>query len=128
MASGSSSGWFIAAAPAGRAAASARSLAGQRLPAQGHPLAGGRSRRSVAVHGRRVLLRGPHVYGRHGVLLLVPANAAAQPRTLIKLLRRRPNPGAVDVLPALEAGGEDAVGVLEGCLEHVMEVLDLLST
>ena len=44
------------------------------------------------------------------------------------LVQRRREVGALaDVLPALEAGGEEAVVVVGGCLEHAMEVLDTLS-
>ena len=44
------------------------------------------------------------------------------------LVQRRREVGALaDVLPALEAGGEEAVVVVGGCLEHAMEVLDSLS-
>eukprot|EP01051_Picozoa_sp_SAG22_P009690 SAG22_NODE_825_length_6973_cov_2.846523_2_plen_388_part_00 len=45
------------------------------------------------------------------------------------LVRRRMEVGAVaDVIPALEEGGEDAAAVLGACLDHAVEVLDMLST
>eukprot|EP01051_Picozoa_sp_SAG22_P002868 SAG22_NODE_133_length_18379_cov_34.571937_1_plen_1946_part_00 len=50
--------------------------------------------------------------------------------TLVELLvkRRREVGATADVLPALQAGGNDAVTLLGTCLEHAVDVLDTLST
>eukprot|EP01050_Picozoa_sp_SAG11_P042013 SAG11_NODE_19139_length_473_cov_1.288770_1_plen_120_part_10 len=57
-------------------------------------------------------------------------DAADSKATLIALLIQhwRDTGAMADVARALEAGGEEAVGVLGACLDHAVEVLDLLST